>query len=212
MKIKLIAAVSNPVTGLDSFFDRIVKKYPEIDKFRPELTRLVEKSGCRKIEFCGSESASLPLKGVSLANGLLITADTLDTKEGLMYIFFHELAHQYQYKEYGQEKMYAAYLGKIPTKEAVEFVKKIEREADEFANKKCSEYVEKGLLDPTKINRGVYHKYPDSVFEMQIKQMQKLNQILGIKNPDKLGEVVYSIIKGGVNIFSGINKIKDFLK
>ena len=213
MKLKLVAKLKTSVVGLDSFINRMIDKHPEIESFKDELCRFVEQSGCKKIEFSGFEAGNLPMKGISLSNGLLMTADILnDTKEGLMFIFFHEIAHQYQYKLYGQKRMYAAYLGELPIDEAVEFVKKMEREADEFATQKCNEYVEKGLLNSNKIDRGVYHKYPDSVFKMQIIAMQKLVKILGTKNPDKLGSIIYNIIKSGVNIFSSFSKIKEMLK
>lgn len=213
MKLKLVAKLKTSVVGLDSFINRMIDKHPEIKPFKDELFRFVEESGCKKIEFCGFEVGNLPMKGISLSNGLLMTADILnDTKEGLMFIFFHEIAHQYQYKLYGQKRMYAAYLGELPIDEAVEFVKKMEREADEFATQKCNEYVEKGLLNSNKIGRGVYHKYPDSVFKMQITAMQKLVRILGTKDPDKLGSIIYNIIKSGVNIFSSFSKIKEMLK
>lgn len=213
MKLKLVAKLKTSVVGLDSFINRMIDKHPEIESFKDELCRFVEQSGCKKIEFSGFEAGNLPMKGISLSNGLLMTADILnDTKEGLMFIFFHEIAHQYQYKLYGQKRMYAAYLGELPIDEAVEFVKKMEREADEFATQKCNEYVEKGLLNSNKIDRGVYHKYPDSVFKMQITAMQKLVKILGTKDPDKLGSIIYNIIKSGVNIFSSFSKIKEMLK
>lgn len=213
MKLKLVAKLKTSVVGLDSFINRMIDKHPEIEPFKDELCRFVEQSGCKKIEFSGFEAGNLPMKGISLSNGLLMTADILnDTKEGLMFIFFHEIAHQYQYKLYGQKRMYAAYLGELPIDEAVEFVKKMEREADEFATQKCNEYVEKGLLNSNKIGRGVYHKYPDSVFKMQITVMQKLVRILGTKDPDKLGSIIYNIIKSGVNIFSSFSKIKEMLK
>lgn len=213
MKLKLVARVKTSVIGLDSFIGRMIDKYPEIEPFKNELFEFVEHSGCKKIEFTGFEAGNLPLKGISLTNGLLMTADILnDTKEGLMFIFFHEMAHQYQYRLYGQKRMYAAYLGELPLDEAVEFVKKMEQEADEFAAKKCTEYVKKGLLDSNKIDLGVYHRYPDSVFKMQIKGMQKLVAMLGIKDPDKLGAIIYNIIKSGVNVFSGFSKVKEMLK
>ena len=213
MKLKLVAKLKTSVVGLDSFMNRMIDKHPEIESFKDELFRFVEESGCKKIEFCGFEAGNLPMKGISLSNGLLMTADILnDTKEGLMFIFFHEIAHQYQYKLYGQKRMYAAYSGELPIDEAVEFVKKMEREADEFATQKCNEYVEKGLLNSNKIDRGVYHKYPDSVFKMQITAMQKLVKILGTKDQDKLGSIIYNIIKSGVNIFSSFSKIKEMLK
>ena len=212
MKLKLIAKLKSSVEGLDSFMDRIIKKYPEIEPFRDELIEFVEKSGCKKIEFAGFEAGNLPMKGISLTNSLLMTADILnDTKEGLIFIFFHEVAHQYQYRLYGQKRMYAPYLGELPIDEAIKFVKKMENEADEFATKKCLEYVKKGILDPNKINRSVYHKYPDSVFKMQITTMQKLVKMLGTKDPDKLSAMVYKIIKSGVNIFSGFSKLKEIM-
>lgn len=212
MKLKLVGKFKTSVEGLNLFMDRIIKKHPEIEPFKDELFEFVENSGCKKIEFAGFETGKLPMKGISLTNGLLITADILnDTKEGLMFIFFHEIGHQYQYKLYGQKRMYEAYLGQLPIKEAVEFVKKMEKEADEFATKKCLEYVKKGLLDLNKIDRGVYHKYSDSVFEMQITAMQKLTRMIGTKDLDKLSAIVYKIVKSGVNIFSGFNKLKDTL-
>lgn len=213
MKIKLISSIKTSVVGLQSFLERMIQKYPEIENFKEELVEFVEQSGCKKIEFAGFEGGNFPIKGLSLGNGTFMMAEILSySKEHLMFIFFHEIAHQYQYKLYGKNKMYDAYLGRIPIDEAVQTVKRLEIEADDFAQQKCFEYAKKGLLDGTKTDHRVYHKHSDFVFKSQIENMQKLIETLKTKNEAVLEIMIYNILKSGLSISSAFDKVKNILK
>jgi hypothetical protein len=83
-----------------------------------------------------------------------------------LFILFHEIAHQYQYKKYGDEKMYEFYLGEIGVREAAILMKKFETVADEFATRKVREFVRMGLISqPNTPGLALYNNVSLSYFE-----------------------------------------------
>ena len=62
-----------------------------------------------------------------------------------IFVLFHEIAHQYQYRKYGIERMYALYNGKLPINDAVEWLRYTESVADQFAIRKCRELQKMGI-------------------------------------------------------------------
>jgi hypothetical protein len=94
----------------------------------------------------------------------------------------HEIAHQYQYKKYGDDKMYECYLGEVDVKDAAETMKQIEIIADEFATRKVREFIKLGLIDKEdrQIVKSIYKNVPISHFEKLISdtrnELRKKNQ------------------------------------
>ena len=67
-----------------------------------------------------------------------------------LYIIFHEIAHQYQFKKYGADKMYECYTGDLSDEEAADLIKRVEEVADEFALKKVRQLINLGFpIDKT---------------------------------------------------------------
>ena len=190
--------------GLDSFIDQIVEKYPEIDEYRDILKNNIESSGCHNISF---EPMSIGA-GLSLHNRVVISSNLLGkfsyignpfgfNVSGLMFVIFHEIAHQHQYNKYGKELIYDMYTGEIETEGAIKFLKYIENVADQFGMRKCRELQKLGVIpaDQKIIDVGGYDKYTDKMFENYLNMLKNKIQKAGITDPEDISELIYNMIK-----------------
>ena len=109
----------------------------------------------------------------------------------------HEIAHQYQYQKYGNEKMYEFYLGEIDVKDAAIAMKQIEMTADEFAERKVRQFVKLGLLNPSEVSmfNGFYKKAPLMYFEKLITQIKEKIKESGVTDFDGVSNIFYNMIK-----------------
>ena len=187
--------------GLDSFIDQIVTKYPEIEKYRDVLKSNIEKSGCHNISFEPMSMAS----GLSLHNRVVISSGLLE--DGLkpnpndladmMFVIFHEIAHQHQYKKYSKELIYDMYTGEIETEGAIGFLKYIENVADQFGLRKCRELQSIGVIPADQKVRdiGGYDLYTDKMFENYLNMLKNKIQKSGVTDPEDISEFIYNMIK-----------------
>lgn len=150
--------LTEDVSGIDDFIKKIVKNYPKFEPFSSNLTEFIEKSGCKKIEFADFD---YPASGVALHDGVLINNKIL--KQGLamlLFVIFHEVAHQFQYKKYGAKALYKVYSNKMDVNDAAKLMHDIEIVADEFASRKVREYKRMGAIENEFISPQVYKNVP----------------------------------------------------
>lgn len=168
------------VDGLDNFMSIISDEY-NLSKNNAEIIRQsIINSGCKKIEF---SKFKFPALGIALVNGVLINSDSLKKPlSTLLFIIFHEIAHSYQYRKYGAEKMTEFYTDKLSIKDAAKLMKEIEHVADEFASRKCREFKKLGIIRNISftgfyktINLDYFEKFIDGV-KNELKQ-NKLTDI-----------------------------------
>ena len=100
---KLVRQVINEeTTNLVDFVETLKSTYEMSDELTDFVVDFIEKSNCQKIEFANFKYYAL---GVALHNGVLINNVVLNRSlEFALFVIFHEVAHQYQYKKYGEEK------------------------------------------------------------------------------------------------------------
>jgi len=179
--------------GVDEFINRVVRNYPKTEKYKDKIKEFILKSGCKKIEF-GNVVAGAA--GFALHNGVVISNSVLSLPlDMFLFVIFHEIAHQYQYQKYGDEKMYEFYVGEISVSEAAKVMKNIEIVADEFAARKVREFVKLGLLDKIPFNKGFYKNVPLQQFEVLIKRIRSYVEKLDVKSPQKIAEIIYNMFK-----------------
>lgn len=78
-----------------------LQKRLDLHLYIKEIEEFIERSGCKSIRF---EELSPKCGGISLPNECIISTIILQfPTELLLYILFHEIAHQYQYKKYGKD-------------------------------------------------------------------------------------------------------------
>ena len=182
--------------NIESFLDTLQKRFPEVSKFRDVLFDFIEKSECKKIEY-GRMKVSVG--GLALHNGVLINENVLDRSLGdNIFVIFHEIAHQYQFKKYGADKMYELYIGEMSLKDGVEFMKKVELVADEFATRKIKQLQKMGFLDKNYESPQVYKNVPDFQFSMLIDNFKRTFKQKGVTNPEQVSTTIYNMFKAEV--------------
>ena len=201
------------VVGIDSFLNKTIQKFPETEKYKDTIEKFIESSGVKKIELSNFSFGYDNALGLSLHDGVLLNNKIFNLNlPTFLYVVFHELAHQYQFKKYGDDKMYDLYRGKIDVKEAATAMKNIELVADEFAVRKIREFIKLGLLNKEdEIKNSVYKNIPLSHFEQLINLFAKKLKTKGAKNPDEISDVIYNMVKANLtkNVF---DKIKGMLQ
>jgi hypothetical protein len=187
--------------GIDLFIDQIVKKYPELDEYRNDIKSNIEKSGCQNIGFEPMSMAS----GLSLHNRVVISSGLLEdglkpnknSLADLMFVIFHEIAHQHQYNKYSKELIYDMYTGELETEGAIKFLRYIENVADQFALRKCRELQSMGVIPANQQVRdaGGYDNYTDKMFGNYLNMLKNKVQKAGITDPEDISELIYNMIK-----------------
>lgn len=179
--------------GLDSFFNQVIEKYPQIESYIDVIKKFIINSDCKKIEVNKVKGAF----GVSLSDRVVIS-DTVFSQPLPMFLFilFHEIAHQYQYKKYGEEKMYQVYLGEMEPEEAANWMKQIEIVADEFATRKVRQLQKMGAITPdTKIFKSFYQNIPINHFINLIKTIKSELEKQNVTNPSEVSEIIYNWVR-----------------
>lgn len=196
--------ITEETQGIDTFMDEIKSKHKMSDELSNTVKDFIVKSDCNKIAFSNFRIAAM---GVALHDFVLINKMVLSQKlELLLFVVFHEIAHQYQFKKYGEDVMYDCYLGEISDEEAAEFMRKTELVADEFATRKIRELQNKGLIEKGFIPPSVYKNMPINQIMVMIKQFRSQIKQQKITTPEKISEFFYNMVKAkeGILGFFGL--------
>lgn len=182
--------------NIDSFLDTLEQKFPIVSEFRDILFDFIEKSECKKIELA---SMKIPAGGVALHNGVIINSNSLSRGlEFVIFLIFHEIAHQYQFKKYGADKMYELYLGDMSLNEAADFMKKTELVADEFAARKVRQLQKMGFLKRNYNPPQYYKNVNASQLSMLIDNFRNTFKEKGVKNPEQVSTTIYNMCKAEI--------------
>ena len=179
--------------GIDSFIDTIDSKYNMNDELRQFLIDFIKNSDCKKIEFADFKIGAM---GLAVHDGVLINNFGLNRGlEFLLFLIFHEVAHQYQFKKYGEDIMYNCYLGDISEEEAAKFMKYTEEVADDFASRKIRELQNKGLIGKSYIPPQMYKNVPINSVKMMVNNYREMMRRNNITSPEKISEFFYNMVK-----------------
>jgi len=124
-----------------------------------------------EIESIGTEYRFENISALGLAknNVCIISSDIFRYKvPNMIFVLFHELAHYYQYKKYGNEFAMSVYTNP-PSEidEDVDFLREIETTADRFARLKTSHYINKYEMKDS-ITLPGYSHFSDSFLEYHL--------------------------------------------
>ena len=179
--------------GTSSFIGTISSKFNISDELKDEVITFIEESNCKKIEF---SNFKFPVLGLALHTGVLINNKVLSNNlEYVLFVIFHEIAHQYQFKKYGEDLMYDCYIGEISDDEAARFMKQTEEVADEFAARKIRQLQKKDLLGKGFIPPQMYKNLPLQQILMMVKQNKNQMRSMNINSPEKVSEYFYNMVK-----------------
>lgn len=192
----VLKVLSESVEGVDDFVGEIVKRHPDFKEHADKLEEAIEKSGCKKIEFARFK---FPAWGAALHSGVLINNQVLyQPLPLLLFVIFHEIAHQYQYKKYGAEKMYEYFKDEISDEDAAKFLYGVEIVADEFGSRKLREFQNKGYIESGFVPPMVYKNMsPLNITKMVQTFKKQIKDNLGDRemNAENLGQILYNWIK-----------------
>ena len=177
---------------VDMFLDEITSVHTMSDELRDFVKNFINDSNCERIDFANFKMAGA--MGVAIKSGVLINKIALKRSlPFLLFLIFHEIAHQYQFKKYGNI-MYKCYIGDISEMEAAEFMKHTEEVADDFASRKIRELQKLNLIDnfnPVQIHR----KLPIQQVLMMVSRYREDMRMNNIDTPEKVSEYFYNIVK-----------------
>jgi hypothetical protein len=172
--------------------DEISSVHTMSDELRDFVKNFINDSNCERIDFANFKMAGA--MGVAIKSGVLINKIALKRSlPFLLFLIFHEIAHQYQFKKYGNI-MYKCYIGDISEMEAAEFMKHTEEVADDFASRKIRELQKLNLIDnfnPVQIHR----KLPIQQVLMMVSRYREDMRMNNIDTPEKVSEYFYNIVK-----------------
>jgi hypothetical protein len=178
--------------GINTFLDEISNVHELSGELKNFIKEFIKKSNCKQINFSNFKIGAL---GLALHNGVLINSITLkQSLPFLLFVIFHEVAHQYQFKKYGDDIMYDCYLGDISEEQAAKFMKKTEEVADELATRKIRELQKMGLIEPFTPPQ-VYKNMPMEKITMMVNNFRTDMKRKNIDSPTKISEYFYNMVK-----------------
>jgi len=196
LKESIRRVLKEETDGVNTLIDVITSRHEMSDELIEKVRDFISQSNCKKIEFANFK---MPAMGVALHDGVLINKIALNQRlEYLLFIIFHETAHQYQFKKYGEDIMYECYLGDISVEEAAKLMKHTEEVADEFAGKKIKQLQKQGLLDKGFIPPSLYKNAPISQIVAMVGFYRSQLKQQNITTPDKISEFFYNMVKNNI--------------
>ena len=185
--------INEETDGITIFLNKIQSEYDISDSLYVEMLDFIEESGCKKIEFA---KFNYPAIGLALHNGVLINSNMIgDNLSFLIFVIFHEVAHQFQFKKYGDKIMYGVYSGDVSIDEAAKFMKHTEEVADEFAMRKIRELQKKGLIDDNYRANSPYRNISVQSIKSMIIRFRDDLESKNITSPNDISKYFYNMVK-----------------
>ena len=180
---------------LDPFIDEILSVHKMSNELIDFIKKFIEESNCKRIDF---SKFKMGVMGVALETGVLINKTALNQPlPFLLFLIFHEITHQYQFKKYGDKVMYDCYIGNVSEIEGAEFMKHTEEVADDLASRKIRELQKLGLIGEY-TPMQMYKNLPIEQIKMMVNHFRNEMRIKNIQSPKKVSEYFYNIVKSEI--------------
>lgn len=177
-------------SDIDIIKERIRSKFYAIDNLEDildEIEIFIINSNCKSIRI-----APLKALGMALHSGVVLNPSVFNgSLIQLLYVIFHEIAHQYQYKKYGDDMLFKMFKEDLPVEEGGKLMKKLEYVADEFAIRKIQQFMHKRLIPPGKLPSKVYLSVSPSYFTGFVKRIKDELIANGITDKDSFARYFY---------------------
>lgn len=179
--------------SLEVFLDVLISKHSELKSSRTYFWETFDNSGVVSIDIN-------PLKygvALSLPNGIIFSPKVMNLSlPNLLFTFFHEIAHQYQFKKYGSSQMMSIHTGQLSVSEGLSFLKTMEITADRFAEKKLLHMKKLGLFPTNEIiPKGFYKSLGDEHYSKIYEMTKKILSEENTTDPDKICQVLYEKLR-----------------
>jgi hypothetical protein len=193
--VKIVKRVINEQTEGESEVIRVLDdKFGLSDELKQEISNALKSSECKNVFF---QKLKIPADGLAQSNRLVLNPNILNYSLGkALFVLFHEMAHQYQFKKYGKEKMGEMYTEEISLSDAAKFLQKTENVADEFAVRKLKSLERKGLVKLTDYDiKKAYENMSISQIEHMVNYFRNVAKQSNSKNIDEISEYLYNMVK-----------------
>ena len=154
--------------------------------YKASIEEFINKSECESIIF---DELDPKCGGISTPDECIISTIILQfPKEILLYILFHEIAHQYQYKKWGKNLMMDAYTA-LPIEDAAKNLLYIESIADRLAMLKLRSIIGNDNIPPYRYygceNLEFFKEYisnlRNSIEKQNASDIESINEIIYLK-------------------------------
>lgn len=193
--VRIVKRIINEQTEGESEVIKVLDDtYGLSDELKQEISKALKSSECKNVFF---KKLKIPADGLAQWNRLVLNPDILKYSLGkALFVLFHEMAHQYQYKKYGKEKMGEMYTDEISLSDAAKFLQNTEKVADEFAVRKLKSLERKGLvkLSDYDIKKGYEHMSMSQI-EHMVNYFRNIAKQSKSKNIDEISEYLYNMVK-----------------
>jgi len=180
------------IPGLDNLILQLKKHHNIADSLADKIKQFIINSGTPKIEIANLNMAL----GASLHDRVIINSSVFSRElSHILYVVFHEIAHQYQYKKHGFVEMFKYFEDELQTHEAVKILRKAENIADNYAIRKLKKLQKEGEKIITSGLYGFYAKMPDSSLASYIKMVKNNLKSDDVRNPEKISSTLWNLIK-----------------
>lgn len=188
----------------DWFSEKLDEKIVMGDELKSEIQRVFDETGTKNIKF---DTFNIPAMGLSTPDGVILTKYLLGRDfYHFLFVLFHELAHQYQYKKYGNKAMLDIYFDEMSLDDAAKFMLKVEHVADEYGVRKLKQIIRKGLMPKTfkkpsdaQIERFKgYTNVPESQLKGMIQRLKQIMRNNNITDHEQVSEFMYNFTKGKI--------------
>lgn len=192
-KIDNIQLIFEQTKRIQGFIDTLKQRHQLTPQLEQHITKFIEDSGCQRIDFAAFKHPAL---GIALSTGVLINQKLLQNPlPHTLFVIFHEIAHQYQFKKYGANTMYQLYIHNLPIPTAAKILRKIEMVADAYAERKIKQLQKMGLLKQYK-TQGQYKNLPLTHYEDLLRHLLNDMRTKNIgKTPQQISEYFYNLVK-----------------
>lgn len=182
-----------PVEGIDRFIEWM--ELAKGDLMTPgliaDIRAFIDKSGCPKIKF---ERLSGAL-GISTEAECVVSSGSLNSSmTQMLYVIFHELAHQYQYSKHGEDFAGDIFLGDKSALESAKDLLKIENIADRYAHRIVKHLMDKHNLKFDGIHL-VYKNYTPAEIAVHVNGVRNMVKQQGLTTVEAVNQFIYNMIK-----------------
>lgn len=204
--------LTEETSGIDDVLSQILNRFPQLEPHIDRIKNDIEKSDCQNIEFANIKVNGI--LGMALHNKLVLSPRVLDKKlEDFIFVLFHEIGHEYQFKKYGAQKMLDMYMGEVSDEDGAKFIKKTEDVADEFGERKVREYVKLGILKKDALSiHGDHKNRSTESYIQQVIQTKYMVKSQGFKTAEEASEFMYNFMVEKPTTRQEVNSIVNVVR
>ena len=191
--IKLLPLIFENTMGGESFVDALNNTYPNYDSLWDDVGNIIDQSGSPSIKF---ETLHPSVGGISKTDMCIINSTALDQPIlQCLFIIFHEIAHQYQYKKHGKDFALSIYVNNEPLDDIIKTLISIESTADRFGSLQTKKLAKKYNITEKFLTPDYNTPQSVNMIKQYIQQLRQIIRQKNLKNIEDINDFLYNMIK-----------------